>query len=419
MSSEFEQNIDKYTDVILKVGLNLQQGQRLLIGVANPVNDGTPVELVSFIQKIVKKAYQMGARFVEVLWNDPHMDLLRFQYAPRDSFEEVTTWRKEVALEYATKGDAILAIAAQDPEMFIDQDPTLIMTHAQAKSILYKPVMELLIKNNMNWLVASAPVDGWAERIFNEPPSANLKTKLWNKIFQICRVDQEDPISAWKEHIENLQIRCEYLNKKQYNALRITASGTDLTIGLAKNHVWGGGNITSQNGITCVPNLPTEEIFTIPDKYKVEGTVKATKPLFYSGTIIEDFSFAFSNGKVIEYDAGKGKEMLDNLLNYDEGAKYLGEVAIVPHSSPISQSGLLFYNALIDENAACHIALGSAYKFCIENGVEMSDEEFAKCGGNLSMLHMDFMIGSQETNIDGIKEDGSVEPIMRNGEWVI
>ena len=238
-------------------------------------------------------------------------------------------------------------------------------------------------------------------------------------IFQICRLDQEDPISAWRDHIDNLKARCEYLNKKQYETLKFKGPGTDLTIGLAKNHVWGGGSIKSQNGITCVPNLPTEEIFTIPDKDKIEGTVKATKPLFFNGAFIEDFSFTFSKGKVVEYNAVKGKDVLDILLNYDEGAKYLGEVALVPHSSPISQSGLIFYNGLIDENASIHIALGSGYKFCIENGEDLSDKEFAKAGGNISMLHMDFMIGSGEINVDGISEDGSVEPIMKNGEWVI
>jgi len=419
MSSEFEQKLNKYVDVILKVGLNLQKGQRLLIGAANPINSGTPIELAPFIQLIVKKAYQMGAKFVEVMWNDPQLNLIRYQNAPRDSFEEVSIWRKEAVLDYSSKGDAILAIAAQDPELFIEQDPGLIMTQAQATSILYKPVMDLLVKNNMNWLMVAAPVNGWAEKIFNEPPSDKIKDKLWERIFQICRVDQIDPISAWRDHINSLKTKCDYLNEKQYEALKITGPGTDLTLGLAKNYIWGGGNIKSQNGITFVPNLPTEEVFTIPDKNNAEGTVKATKPLFFGGTIIEDFSFTFSNGKVIEYNAGKGKEFLDNLLNYDEGAKYLGEIALVPHSSPISQSGLLFYNALIDENASCHIALGSGYKFCIENGEKMSDEEFAKGGGNLSMLHMDFMIGSQETNIDGIKEDESVEPIMINGEWAI
>ena len=418
MNSEFEKNLNKYVDVILKVGLNLQQGQRLLIGVDNPVNSGTPVELAPFIQLIVKKAYQMGAKFVEVLWSDPQLDLIRYQYAPKDSFEEVSIWRKEAALEYATKSDAILAIAAQDPEIFSDQDPALLMTQAQAKSILYRPFMQLLIKNNMNWLAVSAPVNGWAEKVFAEPSSDKIKAKLWDKIFQICRIDQEDPILAWDNHIKNLQARCDYLNEKQYEALNIKSAGTDLTIGLARNHVWVGGNTKSQNGITFVPNLPTEEIFTIPDKNKVHGTVRATKPLFINGALIEDFSFTFSNGKVIEYDASKGKEVLDNLLNYDEGAKYLGEIALVPHSSPISQTGLLFYNILIDENASIHIALGSGYKFSIENGEEMSDDDFIKAGGNNSMLHMDFMIGSKETNVDGIQEDGTVEPIMRNGEWV-
>ncbi|MFX1375799.1 MAG: aminopeptidase [Promethearchaeota archaeon] len=418
MSEEFKQNLDKYADVILKVGLNLQQGQRLLVGVVNPINKGTPLELASFIRLIVQKAYQMGAKFVEVMWDDPQLTLIRLQHAPRDSFKEVSIWRKEAALEFSEKGDAILAIAAQDPELFIGQDPELIMTQSQVLSTLYKPVMELLIKNNMNWAMVAAPVDGWAEKVFTESPSEATNRKLWDTIFDICRIKQEDPVSAWEDHINNLKARCEYLNKKQYEKLKVIGPGTDLTIGLAKNHIWRGGNVTSKNGITFVPNLPTEEIFTIPDRNKTEGFVKATKPLFFGGALLEDFSFTFSNGKVVETQAAKGKEYIENFLNYDEGAKYLGEIAIVPHSSPISQSGLLFYNGLIDENASIHIALGSGYKFSIENGEEMSDKKFTEVGGNLSILHMDFMIGSDQINIDGIRENESTEPIIRNGEWV-
>ena len=417
MSSEFEQNLDKYADIILKVGLNLQQGQRLLIGVVNPINQGTPLELASFIQLIVRKAYQMGAKFVEVMWDDPQLQLIRLQYAPRDSFEEISTWRKEAALEYMTKGDAIFAVLAQDPELFNDQDPELIITQRRSISAHYKPIKDLLVKNTTNWALVAAPVNGWADKIFPELPSNKQNIKLWNTIFEICRVKQEDPVSSWRDHINNLKTRCNFLNEKQYEALKLVAPGTDLTIGLPKGHIWRGGSLTSQNGITFVANLPTEEIFTMPDKNKTQGRVRATKPLFFGNALIEDFSFTFSEGKVVEANAGNGKEYLEKFIQFDEGASYLGEIALVSHSSPISQSGLLFYNGLIDENASIHIALGSAYKFSIENGEEMSDEEFAQVGGNTSILHMDFMIGSGEINIDGIREDGAVEPIMRNGEW--
>ncbi len=417
MSSEFEQNLEKYVDVILKVGLNLQEGQRLLIGVPNPINLGTPIELASFIRLIVRKAYQIGAKFVEVLWDDPHLQLIRFQHAPRDSFEEVSTWRKEAILEYVKQGDAILVIAAQDPDILIGQDPELITTQEQAISTLYKPVMDLIIKNTTNWTGVAAPVSGWVEKVFPNLPSEDLKAKLWDVIFEICRVKQKDPVSAWREHLENLKARYNFLNNAQYISLRLTAPRTDLMIGLPKGHIWQAGSLIGQKGITFVANLPTEEVFTMPDRNKTEGKVSATKPLYYGGVLIEDFSFTFSKGKIVEMTAAKGKEFIENLIKFDEGASYLGEIALVPHSCPISQSGLLFYNGLIDENASIHIALGKAYKSSIENGENMTDEEFAAMGGNNSIIHMDFMIGSGEMDVDGITEDGTAEAIMRKGEW--
>lgn len=417
MSNEFEQNLDKYIDVILKVGLNLRKGQRLLIGVVNPINAGTPLELAPFVRKIVKKAYQLGAKFVEVMWNDSQINLIRLENAPKDSFGEVPVWRMEAALEYANNGDAVLAIAAQDPKLFVDQDPNSLMILSQAMHSSFKPVMESIVKNTLNWCLVAAPVNGWADSIFQGITSNEGEKKLWDVIFEICHIKQKDPVSSWKTHINNLKARCEFLNKRQYDSLKIVGPGTDLTIGLIKNHIWMGGSSISQNGIEFVPNLPTEEIFTTPDKNRTEGTVRGTKPIYEAGTIIEDFSFTFSNGKVTEIYATKGKEILEGLLNYDEGAKYLGEIALVPHSSPISRSELLFFNTLIDENASIHLALGTAYKFNVKNGENMSDEEFHKIGGNTSILHMDFMIGSKKVNVNGFLKDGSIEPIMKNGEW--
>jgi len=414
MSSEFEQNLEKYVEVILKVGLNLQKGQRLLIKIADI---GTPLlELAPFVELITKRAYQMGAKFVEVIWNDPQLHLIRFQHAPRDSFEEFPTWRSNAALEFAEKGNATLSFYAPIPDLFIDQDPELMAIRRQTEAKHFKPVFDLRSKNVTNWCVVTAPVDGWTDKIFPDLSPNKRKTKMWDTIFDICRVKQKDPISAWNDHIKQLHARINYLNQKQYTTLKLKAPGTNLTIGLPTEHNWIGGRVKSQSGIDFTPNLPTEEIATIPHKDKTEGVVTATKPLPVDVNI-EDFSLTFSEGRVVKATAKKGEEMLHKMLEMDEGSSYLGEVALVPHSSPISQSGLTFHNILIDENASCHIALGRGYRFCLENGEKMSDEEFMKAGGNMSILHLDFMIGSGEMDIDGILEDETSEPIMRKGEW--
>jgi aminopeptidase len=415
MSSEFEKNVEKYVDVILKVGLNLQKGQRLLIrSIGGP--GALPLELAPFVERIMRKAYLMGARFVDVIWDDPQIHLIRFQHAPRDSFEEFPKWESDLTLEYCEKGDAQIGIHAANPELFIEQDPELLALTKSTALKYYKPVNELITKFASNWLAISAPVNGWTEKLFPDLPLDKAKDRLWDIIFEICRIKQKDPVSAWNEHIKQLHARINYLNLKKYSILKYKAPGTNLSISLPKKHNWLGGRIKSQNGIDFTPNLPTEEITTLPHKYETEGVVSATKPLYYQ-VIIEDFTFTFSKGKIVKATAKKGQEMLNKILQMDEAASYLGEVALVPHSSPISQSGLLFYNSLIDENAACHLALGRAYRECLIDGGKMSDEEFINAGGNLSMLHLDFMIGSGEMDIDGITEDGTTEPIMRNGEW--
>jgi len=414
MSSEFEQNLEKYVEVILKVGLNLQKGQRLLISASSI---GTPLlELAPFVELITKKAYQMGARFVDVIWDDPQLHLIRFQHAPRDSFEEFPTWISNAHLEFAEKGDATLLLYADIPDLFIDQDPELMAIRRKTEAKHFKPWSDLRSKNAMNNTIVAAPVDGWTDKIFPDLPPNKRKAKMWDTIFDICRVKQKDPVSAWNNHINQLHVRTNYLNHKQYTTLKLEAPGTDLTIGLPKGHIWKSARQTSQNGIDYTGNLPTEEIFTLPHKDKTEGVVTATKPLDVD-VVVEDFSLTFSKGRVVKVTAKKGEKMLNKILEMDEGMNHLGEIALVPHSSPISQSGILFYNRLIDENASCHIALGRGYRFNIENGDKMSDEEFMAIGGNVSLSHVDFMIGSGEMDIDGILEDGTSEPIMRKGEW--
>ena len=417
MSSEFEQNLEKYAEVIVKVGLNLQSGQRLLIGGPTLTNDGTPLECVPLVRLIVKKAYQIGARLVDVMWGDEQLRLIRFQHAPRDSFEEFPSWRIDGEVKIDEAGDADLVIVSSNPELLCDQDPKLITKSQQAFFKHIKPVSELISKNAMNWLAAPGATEGWANKVFPNFPQKSRINKLWDSIFEICRVKEKDPISAWRDHINQLGKRKVYLNRKKYIELKLIAPGTDLSISLPKGHKWVGGIVITQNGINFVPNIPTEEIFTLPNKNKTEGIVSSTKPLYYGGEIIEDFRLKFSEGRVIEVNAKKGRDFLLKTLDTDNGARYLGEIALVPHSSPISQSKLLFYNVLIDENAATHVALGKARKFNLVNGETMSDDDFTEVGGNQSLIHIDFMIGSGEMDIDGITEDGTAEAIIRKGEW--
>jgi aminopeptidase len=418
MSSDFEHNLDKYAEVIVKVGLNLQPGQRLLIGI--PFYDilGTPIELAPLVRLVVTHAYKAGARLVDVMWNDEQMELIRYQHAPRDSFEEFPNWRTDGALDFAKSGDALLIFASGIPELLREQDSELVATFFRTTLKHMKPTIDLRVKNAMNFAIAAGPVTGWSEKVFPDIPAEGRNAMAWDMIFNICRVKEPDPILAWKDHITQLAARCEYMNNKQFSAMKLTAPGTDLSIGLPKRHIWGSARMACENGIEYTANIPTEEIFTMPHKDKTEGFVTTTKPRSIGGGLIEDIVFTFSEGKLIKATAKKGEERLHKLLETDEGILRLGEVALVPHSSPISQTGRLFYSILIDENAANHIALGRAYRSCVEGGVSMSETEFAEVGGNSSLDHIDFMIGSGEMDVAGLWEDGSSESIMKSGEWI-
>ncbi len=416
MSLEFERKLEKYAEIIVKIGLNIQPGQRLLIGGPTAFSYGVPIELAPLIRLITKKAYESGARFVEVMWDDDQLRLIRFQYAPRDSFEEFPIWRTDCQNEYGKRGDAVLIFSAFNPDLLKGHDPDLMGITFNTYLKYRKNFSDLISTSAMNWCAIAAPIDGWTEKLFPDIPQEKQKAKFWDITFEICRVKDKDPIAAWEAHIKQLVARGTFLNRKQYTALKLNAPGTDLTIGLPKGHIWGSARFKAQNGIEYVGNIPTEEIFTIPHKDKTDGTVTTTKPRALDVTI-EDMSLTFSKGQVIEARAKKGENMLEKILEMDEGTKRLGEIALVPHSSPISQSGLLFYNTLIDENASSHIALGKAFKFALENGKEMSDEDFPSAGGNLSKTHIDFMIGSDKMDVDGILKNGKSEPIMRNGEW--
>ena len=405
----FEQKLGRYAEVVVKVGLNLQHRQRLLII--------TSIETAPLVRQITTRAYEAGARLVDVIWTDQQLDLLRLQHAPRDSFGEFPDWPVAAALEYLDRGDATLQIFAEDPDLLNDQDPALTAQSGQAMMEKLAPVMTRMSRNETNWLVIPASVEGWAAKVFPNLPPSQQQDRLWDAIFEMCRINCADPMAAWQDHIAALQARCDYLNRKHYAGLKYTAPGTDLTVALPDLHVWRGGRLTSSHGVAFVPNLPTEEVFTLPHKDKANGTIRATKPLSFQGAMLEDFSFRLSQGRVVEVTAARGRELLKNMIDHVDGFSRLGEVALVPRNCPIARSGVLYYNALIDENAASHIALGTAFRFTLQGGETMSAEAFAAAGGNESMMHLDFMVGCDELDIDGILAGGSAEPIMRQGEW--
>jgi aminopeptidase len=416
MDGNFKNQLEDYAELTLKVGLNLQPGQRLLIGV--PIyNTGVPLEAAPLVRLLVTNAYQMGAKLVDVIWGDDELLLARFENAPKDSFEEYPSWKAEALLDYVQHGDAILTVLGNDPELLKDQDPELVTKVQQTVLRHTDPAMEFVRRSDINWSVIAVPVKDWASKVFPDVSPEEQMTRLWEAIFYICRLDRENPIRTWEDHIHQLRARSEFLNERRYAAMKFTAPGTDISIGLPEGHIWANTSMTSKEGIPFTANIPTEEIFTLPHKGKVNGVVRASMPLSYGGAVMEDFTLTFKEGKVVGVKAKRGESILQKLVDTDEGASRLGEIALVSHRSPIAQSELLFFNILLDENAATHFALGSAYKFSLEGGGTLSDEEFTAIGGNRSLVHIDFMIGSGEMDVDGITREGNPEPVMRGGEW--
>jgi aminopeptidase len=343
--------------------------------------------------------------------------LARFQYAPRDSFEEFPSWQAQGLQEAVERGDALLSIYATDPDLLKGQDSELIALAERTRQTHLRPFYKRIMNDEVNWCVIAFSLPTWAAKVFPHDAPADQIDKLWAAIFAACRADQPDPIAAWQEQTRQLAARRDYLNAKQYVALRYSAPETNFTVGLPEDHEWQAGQKETLSGIPFIPNIPTEEIFTMPHKDRAEGVLSSSKPLSYGGVLIENFSLTFVDGRVVKVTAEKGEDILKRLIDTDEGSARLGEVALVPQSSPIARSGLLFYNTLFDENASNHVALGRAYRFCVKNGADMSDQMFAVAGGNDSLVHVDFMIGSNQMDVEGITATGVTEPVMRAGEW--
>lgn len=404
------ERLDRLAEVAVRVGLGLKAGQEVVMT--------APLEAVALARRITEHAYKAGASLVTTIFSDEEATLMRFRYGRDDTFDSAAGWLYEGMADAYKHGAARLAIVGEDPSLLAQQDPERVSRANRARSKAYMPALNLIAGFDINWTIVSAATPAWAKAVFPNDPEEVALAKLWDAIFAASRIDTPDPIAAWDAHNANLQARTRLLNAKSYAALRFKGPGTDLRVGLADGHEWNGGSTKAKNGIVCNANIPTEEVFTTPHKDRVDGTVTSTKPLSYQGTLIQDIQVRFEGGKIVESKARTGEAVLRKVLETDEGARRLGEVALVPNSSPISQSGLLFLNTLFDENASSHIALGQAYSKCIKDGGTMTEEELAARGANRSLIHIDWMIGSAEVDVDGITADGLAEPLMRAGEWV-
>ncbi|MCG3402675.1 aminopeptidase [Staphylococcus massiliensis] len=405
-----QDKLQQYAELLVNVGLNVQEGQ--------PVYIRSSVDAIDLTRRIVEEAYKKGASDVAVKYADGKLGRLKFEYEDVSFFDqEVKDYVVDERMDYAKRGAANLAILTEDPDLLngIDQDK---LAKAQMRGAqAFKEVMLMTQRNDFPWCVAAYPSIEWAKRVYPEKDDQDAFDTFLADIYEIVRVDGNDPVENWKKHAENLKARANQLQEKEYDALRYEGPGTDLTIGLPKGHLWEHATSYLDNGVPFVANIPTEEVFTVPDVKRVNGVVRNTLPLSHNGNIIDDFELTFKDGVVIDYKAGKGYDVLKNLLETDEGAKRLGEVALVPDDSPISNRNTIFYNTLFDENASCHIALGSAYAFNLKGGTEMSEDEKVEHGLNDSLVHVDFMIGSQDLNIYGVKQDGSEEPVFVKGNW--
>jgi len=401
--------LDRLAEVAVKVGLRLQPGQDLLLT--------APVEALPLVRRIAVHAYEAGAGIVTPFLSDPEIALARYRHGRDVSFDRAPGWLYDGMGKAFDENTARLAIVGDDPMLLADEDPEKVGRANKANSIAYTPARERITGFDINWNIIAWPGTAWAMRVFPDLTPDEAVARLAEAIFAASRVDNDDAVARWEAHNSTLRQRSDWLNGQNFHALHFSGPGTDLTVGLADGHEWMGGASMAKNGIICNPNIPTEEVFTTPHAARIEGHVSSTKPLSHQGSLIDDIRVRFEGGRIVEAHAARGEKVLQKLIDSDEGARRLGEVALVPHSSPISQSGLLFYNTLFDENAACHIALGQCYAKCFRDGGSLSRSEIAERGGNESVIHVDWMIGSAEIDIDGVHADGRRVPVFRKGEW--
>lgn len=410
MPRSFEENLSLYAQLAVREGLNLASGQELIVA----------ADIVSapLVRLVVAEAYRAGAKNVEILWNDPEITLTRYCEGSDEAMNYAPMWLIDGITRAHRENTARLGIISADPALLADVDPVRIATSSKVVSAAKKEMSELITEFAFNWCVIGAAAPGWASRVFPDLETSDAVAKLWDLIFSTSRILEPDPIAAWSAHCDHLARRVAMLNEARFGALHFRGPGTDLRVGLVDDHLWAGARGTSTSGITCSPNIPTEEVFTMPHRSRVDGYVSSTKPLSLRGQIVDGIRVEFVNGEVVQAKAAKGEETLQRLISTDEGARRLGEVALVPNSAKVAQANTLFLNTLFDENAASHIALGGSYGENLAGGAQLSDKEKLERGANDSMIHVDWMIGSAEVDVDGIKSDGTGVPLMRSGEWV-
>ena len=408
----FEENLREYASLIVRCGINIQKGQEMVLR--------CPVENFAFGRLLVEEAYKAGAKEVIVHWKDDAECRLWFDYAPMEVVETLPQWKAASMNDYAKSGAAFVTIVSSDPEIFKGVDDEKMRASSKAGNEGYKYFYKRMMTSELQWNVAAVPNEKWALKMFPKLSKEEAMDKLWEAIFTAVRVGGGKAVDAWEALDETLSHRCEVLNHYAFEKLHYKNSiGTDFTVGLAKNHIWEGGSEVGGNGVRFFANMPTEEIFTMPDNRVAEGTLVSALPLCHDGTLIRDFSLTFKDGKVVAYKAAEGEEVLKRILDTDDGAKRLGEVALVPYNSPISNMGYLFYETLFDENASCHFALGACYPTTVKGGADMSEEALAAIGGNDSLTHVDFMVGTKDLTITGITKDGQEIKVFENGDWCL
>ncbi len=404
------QKLDRYAELIVRFGVNVQQGQEVfIIG---------SIEIADLVRRVAAQAYEAGAGNVHVDWSDEYLTRLKYEKASDDVFSRFPEWETAKRNDFVARGAAFISFSAPNPDLLKGINASRIGNYQKAAGQGLSEFRRAIQSDKVSWTVVAASTKDWAIKVF--PDSATEQEavdKLWDAIFSSVRLDAADPVKAWKEHDANLHKKSDWLNEKRFAKLHYRAPGTDLTIGLSEKHLWVAASSVNENGVPFMANMPTEEVFTVPLKTAVDGYVSSTKPLSHGGNLIDGFKLTFEQGRIVKVEAEQGEENLRQLVESDEGAHYLGEVALVPHESPISQSNVLFLNTLFDENASNHLAIGSGYAFNVEGGKKMTQEQLAEAGVNSSIVHVDLMIGSAEMDIDGVCADGTVVPVFRKGNW--
>ena len=407
--STHQQNLAK---IAVAIGVNLQPGQKLVIN--------APAECAEFARAIAKAAFERGAGDVSVKYSDEHVARLRYDHASTETLTKVPAWHIDRLKSMVDDGDAVISIHAEDPDVMSGVDAEKVKAAAVALNKAAMPYHDAIINNRIRWCVSAVPTVGWAKKVFPDLPDADAVSALWDAIIKASRVEGDDPIANWQAHNDSFNAKSDFLNSHQFKAFHYQSkNGTDLEVGMPEGYIFTGGAEAAEDGVIFFPNIPTEEVFSAPHKDKVNGTLVSSHPLVYNGQLIDGFRFTFKDGHVTDFHADVGEEALKSLVNATEGSDQLGEIALVPYHSPISEMNILFYNTLFDENASCHFALGSAYPTCIEGGTNMNEEQLKNTGLNVSATHVDFMVGTDDLRITGIMADGTKIPVFENGDWAI